>query len=236
MPSDPTRDMGGAGGLGPWYPVAASEDLEVGAPIRAVLLGQEMVLWRAEGAGGGIRARAARCPVGGAPLLEGAHVSGEALVCACHRVALKGYGEGDPETFPAAEGAGLIWAAPEPAPAFDVPEVLSGARWLSLSEQPVAAPPALCLKLSAGFTMARTPVARFETAGAYLHFRVGEEEMVLFVQPQEAGRSVLRAVRLGVHAPADAAEIAGIRARYGAALAAMAAAIEAAAAEGGAGL
>jgi phenylpropionate dioxygenase-like ring-hydroxylating dioxygenase large terminal subunit len=118
-----------------WHPVARSGDVG-GAPVRSVLLGVPLVLWRQPG--GQVAALVDRCPHRGVPLSDG-HVDGAGHVrCAYHLWAFGADGRcvevpqqpGQPvpgiiaaRPVRVTEGAGLVWAClvGEPEQARDRP-------------------------------------------------------------------------------------------------------------------
>ena len=182
-----------------WYPVASADDLPLRHVFHGQIWGRELAIWRADD--GNVNVWENRCLHRGVRLSLGLNEGGE-LKCVYHgwryanRSAGCTYIPAHPadaparticnRTYPRAEAAGLVWTAIDPAGPFALPAGLTDTAF-PLRPLPVAAPPALArsIAVAAGFA------AVSPDAGAPL---AGEAGVLLLVQPQDAGRTILRAL------------------------------------------
>ncbi|MFO1069404.1 MAG: Rieske 2Fe-2S domain-containing protein [Geminicoccaceae bacterium] len=203
----------------PWLPIAASSDLAPRHVFQAQLQGRELAAWRADD--GYVNVWENRCLHRGVRLSIGIN-DGRELKCQYHgwryanRTAGCTYIPAHPadaparticnRTYPAVERYGLVWSALEPHGA--VPELpgLDGDDLLTLRGIPVNAPADLVLELLRGY--------RFQPNGALdgdaatvtveaegpcrLTLRSADggraTVLVLYAQPVDAGRTVIRGV------------------------------------------
>lgn len=186
-----------------WVPVAASEDVVPRHVFQGKLLGQELAIWRADD--GYVNVWENRCLHRGVRLSIGVN-TGTELVCQYHgwRYANRNAGctyipahpaDAPPRTicnrtWPVREAHGLIWThfdAVEPA----MPRALAEAP-LVLRAVPVRAAPAEVAAALEGFD----PGEGLAHRGG-LVFSDGTSELHLFVQPMDAGQSVIRGLVSG---------------------------------------
>lgn len=169
-----------------WYPIAASSDLTFRTTHAAQLLGRELVAWRADD--GHVNVWENRCLHRGVRLSIGAN-DGAELVCSYHgwryanQTAGCTYIPAHPanapaqticnRTYPAVERYGLVWSAVETDAADELPDLATGSEPMALRGIPVNAPPA---------------DVRLALAD--------DDELVYWVQPVDAHRSVIRGVLL----------------------------------------
>ncbi len=190
--------MDGASSIGPWVPVAASEDVVPRHVFQGKLSGQELAIWRADD--GYVNVWENRCLHRGVRLSIGVN-TGTELVCQYHgwRYANRNAGctyipahpaDAPPRTicnrtYPVHEANGLIWthlgdagdAAPESLP--EEPLVLRAV--------PLNAAPADVSAALEGFA----PDEGMAHRGG-LFFSDGISSLQLYVQPMDAGQSVIR--------------------------------------------
>lgn len=190
-----------------WHPVASSDDLPMRHVYHGQLLGREFAVWRADD--GFVNVWENRCLHRGVRLSIGLN-DGKELRCLYHgwrysnRSAGCTYIPAHPadaparticnRTYPGAEAAGLVWSSVDPAGDFALPTALEGADPFVLRPIPVNSAPELALVEAQGFLSAIPDTEVREAGSAYLHVQTGEEELLLFIQPLDAHRSVLRGV------------------------------------------
>jgi len=217
-----------------WHPVAASGDLPFRHVYQAELWGQELAVWRADD--GFVNVWENRCLHRGVRLSIG-HNLGSELRCQYHgwryanRSAGCTYIPAHPadaparticnRTFERVERYGLVWTALAPDGAFPAVAALEGGPGLALRAIPVAAPPGVVADALTDYSFA--PAVRADGAEARMTCeRPGPatvvleavaggagERLVLFVQPVDAHRSVIRGVL--AEAPPDEARLAVLR-------------------------
>lgn len=193
---------------GTWCPVAAADDLPLRHVFHGQIWGRELAIWRADD--GNVNVWENRCLHRGVRLSLGLNEGAE-LKCVYHgwryanRSAACTYIPAHPadaparticnRTYPRAEAAGLVWTALDPAAPFALPRGVP-ATALPLRALPVWAPPQVVRAelQSAGFA----PVGSGRDAPL-----AGDGGVLILIQPQDAGRTVLRALLPA--APADAA-------------------------------
>ncbi len=209
--------------LSEWHPIASSTDLPMRHVYHGQLLGRELAVWRADD--GFVNVWENRCLHRGVRLSVGIN-DGRELQCLYHgwryanRTAGCTYIPAHPadaparticnNTYPGVEAFGLIWSAIEPAGDFVAPSALDGSDPLALRPIPLNAAPDLTLRIAKNHLLGPAgqgvaAVSLLEEAAGHIHLRAkrgGEEDtLLLFVQPVDAGRSVLRGVLTG--RPAD---------------------------------
>ncbi len=188
--------------LAGWHPIAAATDVVRRHVFHGQLLGREVAVWRADD--GFVNVWENRCLHRGVRLSMGLN-DGRELRCLYHgwryanRSAGCTYIPAHPadaparricnRTYPGVEAAGMIWSAVAPEAEFALPEVLVGTDPLVLRPVPVNAAPGVALSMAEGLVPGGS-VAR----GASVLF--GEAGLVVFVQPLDAHRCVLRGVLL----------------------------------------
>ena len=178
-----------------WHPIASSDDLPFRHVFHGQLLGRELAVWRADD--GNVNIWENRCLHRGVRLSIGINEGGE-LKCQYHgwryanRSAGCTYIPAHPadaparriqnRTYPVREAFGLVWSAQSEDAAFpDLPPAGEG-TWLPLRPMPVnAAPEDVAAGLAKAFD-AESPDSLTVRAG----------DAVYFVQPVDAGRSVIR--------------------------------------------
>jgi ferredoxin-NADP reductase/nitrite reductase/ring-hydroxylating ferredoxin subunit len=188
-----------------WYPIAASDDLPPRHTYQGKLLGHELAVWRADD--GFVNVWEDRCLHRGVRLSLGLN-DGAELKCQYHgwRYASRSAGctyiPAHPahaparticcNTFAAVERYGLIWSGEEPTGEVpDVPHLREGA--LVLRAISIHAPPALV----GDRLRAHPDVMSADDRMVVMHS--GDEQqpatIVLFVQPVDAGVTIVRGVR-----------------------------------------
>ncbi len=188
--------------LAGWHPIAASSDLPTRHVFHGQLLGREFAVWRADD--GFVNVWENRCLHRGVRLSLGLN-DGRELRCLYHgwryssRSAGCTYIPAHPadaparticnRTYDAVEAAGMVWSSVAPEAEFALPEVLAGADPLVLRPVPVNAAPGVALALAEGLL----PDARAIGAASVSFAEAG---LVVFVQPLDAHRCVLRGVLL----------------------------------------
>ncbi|SLN70714.1 Phenoxybenzoate dioxygenase subunit beta [Roseovarius albus] len=195
-----------------WYPVASSNDLPLRHVYQGQLWGRELAVWRADD--GFVNVWENRCLHRGVRLSIGLN-EGRELRCLYHgwryanRTAGCTYIPAHPadaparticnNTYHAIEAHGLVWSSVEPMGDFAVPEALEGQETLALRPIPVKAAPELALKHAATYRFSADGSAANDTSveakeGGYVLLSADGAQMMLFVQPIDADRSVLRGV------------------------------------------
>jgi phenylpropionate dioxygenase-like ring-hydroxylating dioxygenase large terminal subunit len=169
MTLDPTR----------WYPVAAADDLPIGHIYQTRLGGHPLAIWR--GSSGSVNIWEDRCPHRGTRFSIG-DVAGDTLRCQYHGWRFAA-GSGacttipaQPDSKPAAAIRARLWPVAEQG----------GLIWTGLSPEglPEALPP--------GEVLRAIPVWRdAATVEAALNIREGT---IVFIQPVDVGRCVIRGV------------------------------------------
>jgi len=193
-----------------WYPVASSNDLPKRHIYHGQLWGREMAIWRADD--GFVNVWENRCLHRGVRLSIGLN-EGRELRCLYHgwrysnRTAGCTYIPAHPvdaparsicnNTYQAIEDHGLVWSAVTPTGDFMPPAILSGQDTLALRPIPVGASPELSLRHAANYRFApdgAEPVAThvLETTEGCVQLKSGDTTLLLFIQPIDADRSVLR--------------------------------------------
>jgi ferredoxin-NADP reductase/nitrite reductase/ring-hydroxylating ferredoxin subunit len=191
-----------------WYPIASSEDLPFRHVYAGQLLGRELAVWRADD--GNVNVWENRCLHRGVRLSIGINEGGE-LKCQYHgwryanRSAGCTYIPAHPadaparriqnRTYPVREAYGLIWSAANDDQAFRPFAGAEGRDWFPLRPMPVNAAPedvlAALIRLAPDDQPAdQLPGLAVRFGGTYY-----------FVQPVDAGRSVIRG--LLAQQPAD---------------------------------
>lgn len=194
-----------------WYPIASSADLPLRHVYQGQLLGRELAVWRADD--GNVNVWENRCLHRGVRLSIGVNEGGE-LKCQYHgwryanRSAGCTYIPAHPadaparriqnRTYPVREAFGLVWSAANDEQSFAPVPGADTADWFALRPMPVNAAPEDVLD-----ALAKTTPDAERLAG--LSLRAGE--IVWFVQPVDANRSVIRGLVAGQ--PAD--ELATLR-------------------------
>ena len=193
-----------------WYPVASSNDLPKRHIYHGQLWGREMAIWRADD--GFVNVWENRCLHRGVRLSIGLN-EGRELRCLYHgwrysnRTAGCTYIPAHPadaparsicnNTYQAIEKHGLVWSAVTPTGDFTPPTILTGQDTLALRPIPVGASPELSLRHAANYRFApdgAEPVATqvLETTDGCVQLKSGDTTLLLFIQPIDADRSVLR--------------------------------------------
>jgi nitrite reductase/ring-hydroxylating ferredoxin subunit len=200
-------DHGGPASGG-WHPVELSQRIRQGEVVQAMLLGQELALWRS--AAGAVQAWENRCPHRSVRLTLG-FVVGDQLVCRYHgwRYGSDGRCIGVPSTPalappPAAcvrtyicrEADGLVWASLALAPRGYPPRLPSLAACRSFTLDTAAGPLADEIK-SAGFECGDHPAVWREPG-------TGADAATLLLQPMDSHTT---GVHLFVAAGEDAAAL-----------------------------
>lgn len=228
--------------LSQWHPIASSDDLPLRHVYQAQLFGREFAVWRADDEY--VNVWENRCLHRGVRLSVGLN-DGKELKCLYHgwrysnRSAGCTYIPAHPadaparticnRTYPGIEEKGLVWSAVDPVGDFQLPDVLENADAFVLRPIPVNASPELALSRAGGCAIEGAETRQIATTANYAHLAFdGSDlpEMVLFVQPVDAHRSVLRGVLTAE--PADA--IAALQ-KFNGSLAKLRDSIEAAAAK-----
>ncbi len=201
---------------GRWYPIASSSDLPLRHVFHGQLWGREMAVWRADD--GHVNVWENRCLHRGVRLSIGLN-EGRELRCLYHgwryanRTAGCTYIPAHPadaparticnNTYPAIEAHGLIWSALDPAEDFQEHTLLAGADVLALRPIPVNAPPSLVAAHARNYQFSPTgaggaDVSLIVETDGFLELRSTLGDMtttlLLFIQPVDAGRSILRGV------------------------------------------
>lgn len=195
-----------------WYPVASSSDLPLRHVYHGQLWGRELAVWRADD--GFVNVWENRCLHRGVRLSIGLN-EGRELRCLYHgwrysnRTAGCTYIPAHPadaparticnNTYQANEAHGLVWSAMAPITEFLVPQELDGKDTLVLRPIPVSAASDLALEHAANYRWpadegAATLAKIVSQNDRFVHLITNDAELILFVQPIDAGRSVLRGV------------------------------------------
>ena len=194
--------------LDQWYPVASSTDLPKRHVYHGQLWGRELAIWRADD--GFVNIWENRCLHRGVRLSIGLN-EGRELRCLYHgwryanRTAGCTYIPAHPADAPARticnntyqciEANGLVWSAIDPAIDFQNPDLLDGGETLALRPIPVNASPELTQQYCQKIKFFGGEQTNLEsTTDSHLHIRVGDADLVLFIQPQDANQCVLRGV------------------------------------------
>jgi ferredoxin-NADP reductase/nitrite reductase/ring-hydroxylating ferredoxin subunit len=199
-----------------WHPIASSSDLPKRHIFHGQLWGRELAVWRADD--GHVNVWENRCLHRGVRLSIGLN-EGRELRCLYHgwryanRTAGCTYIPAHPadaparticnNTYPSVEAHGLIWSATDPVGEFKAPEELQSSNAFTLRPIPVNAAPELALTHARGYQFSpsgdgdASVSVQNETAGFItLHAKSASAEatLLLFLQPVDAGRTVLRGV------------------------------------------
>lgn len=195
-----------------WHPVALSSDLPLRHVYHGQLLGREMAVWRADD--GYVNAWENRCLHRGVRLSIGLN-EGRELRCLYHgwryanRTAGCTYIPAHPADAPArticnntyqcVEQHGLVWSSIDPTGDFTAPAVLSGQETLAVRSIPVNASSELCMQHAASYRFAPDGGTLVDTkvdviTDTYVQLIAGSSTLLIFVQPIDASRSVLRGV------------------------------------------
>ncbi|MDB5527547.1 MAG: Rieske 2Fe-2S protein [Devosia sp.] len=210
-----------------WYPVASSTDLPLRHVFHGQLLGRELAIWRADD--GNVNVWENRCLHRGVRLSIGINEGGE-LKCQYHgwryanRSAGCTYIPAHPAdaparritntTYPVVEAFGLVWSANNGAGEFAPFADAEAGDWFALRPVPVNAPADAVIEALEQFAFApadddfraETVAERLPGLGIRMTARSvkGSSSAVFFVQPVDAGRSVIRGLLEGT--PEDAIE------------------------------
>jgi ferredoxin-NADP reductase/nitrite reductase/ring-hydroxylating ferredoxin subunit len=192
-----------------WYPIASSDDLPFRHVYQGQLLGRELAVWRADD--GNVNVWENRCLHRGVRLSIGVNEGGE-LKCQYHgwryanRSAGCTYIPAHPadaparriqnRTYPVREAYGLVWSAANDEQPFRPFPGAEGHDWFALRPVPVNAAPDDVLAGLIGLAPDDQPADQLPG----LAVRFGGT--YYFVQPVDAGRSVIRG--LLAEPPADA--------------------------------
>lgn len=195
--------MDGASGIGTWVPVAASDDVVPRHVFQGKLSGQELAIWRADD--GFVNVWENRCLHRGVRLSIGVN-TGTELVCQYHgwRYANRNAGctyipahpaDAPPRTicnrtYPVHEANGLIWTHLGEGES-GAPEALPEAP-LVLRAVPLNAAPG-----DVGAALERFAPGEGLAHGGGLVFSDGASTLRLYVQPMDAGQSVIRGLVTG---------------------------------------
>jgi len=182
-----------------WYPIASSDDLPFRHVYQGQLLGRELAVWRADD--GNVNVWENRCLHRGVRLSIGVNEGGE-LKCQYHgwryanRSAGCTYIPAHPadaparriqnRTYPVREAYGLIWSAANDDQVFQPFPGAEGNDWFPLRPMPVNAAPEDVLAALASLAPDDQPADLLP--GLTVHFG----DTYYFVQPVDAGRSVIR--------------------------------------------
>lgn len=197
-----------------WYPIASSEDLPFRHVYQGQLLGRELAVWRADD--GHVNVWENRCLHRGVRLSIGIN-EGQELKCQYHGWRYANHSAGctyipahpadaparriENRKYPVREAFGLIWSAANDDRPFAPFSGAEGFNWFALRPMPVNAAPDDVIAALARLAPDDHPADLLPGMGV----RVGNT--VYFVQPVDAGRSVIRG--LFPEKPAD--EIAVLR-------------------------
>ncbi|WP_116599026.1 Rieske 2Fe-2S domain-containing protein [Primorskyibacter marinus] len=210
-----------------WHPIASSTDLPMRHIYHGQLWGREMAVWRADD--GHVNVWENRCLHRGVRLTVGLN-EGRELRCLYHgwryanRTAGCTYIPAHPadaparticnNTYSAVESHGLVWSAVDPIGEFEAPAVLNGNDVLALRPIPVKAAPDIALKHAKSYRFSPigegcADVTLVEETDNHVQLHAKQDQskatLLLFVQPVDAGRSILRGVL--TDQPADAGNI-----------------------------
>lgn len=202
-----------------WHPIAASSDLPFRHVYHGQLLGREFAVWRADD--GYVNVWENRCLHRGVRLSIGIN-DGRELKCQYHgwrysnRTAGCTYIPAHPadapartitnRTFPVEERYGFVWSSLEPDGRVPMVPGIAEADLLVLRAIPVTAPAAMVLDhlktyrfqpsddVSGGDAMISVEATGDFSVALKARSGVGETLAVFFVQPVDAGRSVIRGV------------------------------------------
>jgi len=211
-----------------WHPIANVEELQLRHVYQAQLLGRPFAVWRADD--GHINVWEDRCLHRGTKLSIGTN-DGQELKCQYHgwryanRTSNCTYIPAHPADAPArticnnvykgVERYGLLWSAEEPQGEVPTVEALEGREVFSLRPIPVNAPPDLVLDTLRNYHFqpndkigeegAETDVKTLDEFTVQAESRQGNAKTVavLFIQPADSGRTVIRGVLDAVPAKAD---------------------------------
>ncbi len=209
--------------LSRWHPIASSSDLPLRHVYQGQLWGRELAVWRADD--GFVNVWENRCLHRGVRLTIGLN-EGRELRCLYHgwryanRTAGCTYIPAHPadaparticnRTYPGVEAHGLIWSAVDPADDFEAPEVLDETEAFALRPIPVSAAPSLVLSQVRDYRFSPTGAGEatvdIQSKGEdYIELRAANDDgaatLLLFAQPLDADRTVLRGVL--TNAPRD---------------------------------
>jgi ferredoxin-NADP reductase/nitrite reductase/ring-hydroxylating ferredoxin subunit len=202
--------------LNQWHPIASSSDLPKRHIFHGQLWGRELAVWRADD--GHVNVWENRCLHRGVRLSIGLN-EGRELRCLYHgwryanRTAGCTYIPAHPadapartisnNTYPGVEAHGLIWSAADPVREFDAPDALQGSDTFALRPISVNAAPELVLAHARSYQFSpsgegeASVSVQNETAN-FITMRAisasAEATLLLFLQPVDAGRTVLRGV------------------------------------------
>jgi len=201
-----------------WYPIASSSDLPLRHVFHGQLWGRELAVWRADD--GFVNVWENRCLHRGVRLSIGLN-EGRELRCIYHgwryanRTAGCTYIPAHPadaparticnNTYPSTEAHGLVWSALDPSRGFHTPAGLVEGQSFALRPVPVNAAPAIVAAHARDYVFSpdgkdtgNAEVSLISEDGVYFEMTSGRGDvaatLLLFVQPVDAGRSVLRGV------------------------------------------
>ena len=210
-----------------WHPIASSTDLPLRHVYHGQLLGRELAVWRADD--GFVNVWENRCLHRGVRLSVGLN-EGRELRCLYHgwryanRTAGCTYIPAHPadaparmicnRTYPGLEAGGLVWSAIDPTDDFSLPAALQGREPLVLRPIPVAAAPDIALRHARSYRFSPTVrgsahVVVIEETSRFVRLNAAagceEASLLLFVQPVDSGRAVMRGVLIARPADSGAA-------------------------------
>jgi len=201
-----------------WYPIASSSDLPLRHVFHGQLWGRELAVWRADD--GFVNVWENRCLHRGVRLSIGLN-EGRELRCIYHgwryanRTAGCTYIPAHPADAPArticnntyrsVEAHGLVWSALDPSGGFDTPAGLVDGQSFALRPVPVNAAPAIVAAHACDYMFSPdgkdtgdAEVSLISEDGVCFEITASRGDiaatLLLFVQPVDAGRSVLRGV------------------------------------------
>jgi ferredoxin-NADP reductase/nitrite reductase/ring-hydroxylating ferredoxin subunit len=201
-----------------WYPIARSDDLVAHHVFHGQLLGRELAVWRADD--GFVNVWENRCLHRGVRLSIGLN-EGQELKCQYHgwryanRTAGCTYIPAHPAdsparticniSFPAVERYGLVWTGDSPVDDIPAPLSLIDRAGFGLRNLPINAEPHVTLDELENYRFA--PSTKVSGRGeSWIELTDSNDpaaRIVLFVQPVDAGRSVVRGVLVEPPPPGD---------------------------------
>jgi ferredoxin-NADP reductase/nitrite reductase/ring-hydroxylating ferredoxin subunit len=184
-----------------WYPIASSSDLPLRHVYQGQLWGRELAVWRADD--GHVNVWENRCLHRGVRLSIGLN-EGRELRCLYHgwryanRTAGCTYIPAHPADAPARticnntyqciEAHGLVWSAIAPESDLTLPVALDNTMPLALRPIPISAPSSEVKKIARDYPFG----ALIDQDDKCLTFQSSDARLHLFIQPVDAGRTILR--------------------------------------------